>query len=426
MAISSQDPDLAFEEKERESSPHLMLFAPWYYGHHPTYLGHLIRYWKEQRLPGRLSIVVMPTFLAKHEDVVSLASEQECQTVEFFPITKEEEIQLASVRPNFLKAFVQYQLIVRYARKLGATQGLLMHFDSCQIPIVLGLPLPCPFSAIYFRPTLHYQQFSNYLPNGKERRQHLQERVFLSRIFAHKQFRTLFCLDPVAVDFIDREFSGSTKVVHMPDPVEKMFPAEDAVCDLNLKLGIEPNRKVILAFGILAGERKGTRQFLEALSLLKSELCQEICILLVGEPFPEGQATLESWLTNVRQSLPVQVITQFGYVPESDVPLYFQLSDFVIAPYQKHAGMSGILLLAAAAKKPILSSNYGLMGELVQKYGLGIAVDTTIVSEISRGLTRLLSEPFTNSYSFAGMKTFTELNSPQKFASAIFQNIYKN
>jgi glycosyltransferase involved in cell wall biosynthesis len=426
MAISSQHPDLAFEEKEPENAPHLMLFAPWYYGHHPIYLRHLIRYWGEQKLPGRLSIVVMPTFLAKHEDVVNLASEQERQTVKFFAIAKEEEIQLASVRPNFLKAFVQYQLIVRYARKLGATQGLLMHFDSCQIPIVLGLPLPCPFSAIYFRPTFHYQKFSNYSPTGKERRQHLQERVFLSRIFAHNQFRKLFCLDPIAVDFIDREFGGSAKVVHMPDPVEKIFPAEDSVRNLKSELGIEPTRKVILAFGILAGERKGTRQFLEALSLLESELCQKICILLVGEPFPEGQATLESWLTKVRQSLPVQVITRFGYVPESDVPLYFQLSDFVVAPYQKHAGMSGIVLLAAAAKKPILSSNYGLMGELVQKYRLGIAVDTTIVSEISKGLTRLLSEPLTNSYSLEGMTTFTELNSPQKFASSIFQNIYNN
>jgi glycosyltransferase involved in cell wall biosynthesis len=426
MTISSQDPDVALEEKKEESSPHIMLFAPWYYGHHPTYLAHLIRYWGEQQLSGRLSIVVMPTFLTKHQDVVNLVSERESQKIEFVPIAPEEEKRLASVRPNFLKAFVQYHLIVRYARKLGATQGLLMHLDSCLIPIVLGLPLPCPFSAIYFRPTLHYNQFSNYSPTGKERRQHLQEWIFLSRIFARKQFKTLFCLDPVAVDFIDREFSGLAKVVYMPDPVEKMFPNEDAFRALDRKLGIEPNRTVILAFGLLAGERKGTRQFLESLFLLNPELCQKICILLVGEPFPEGQAILESWLTKVRKSLPVQVITKFGYVPESDVTLYFKRSDFVIAPYQKHAGMSGIVLLAAAAQKPILSSNYGLMGELVKKYGLGITVDTTIVSEISKGLTDLLNEPLTNSYSLEGMKTFTEQNSPQKFASAIFQNIYEN
>lgn len=423
MAIASQDAHVTFKKQDRESSPHIMLFAPWYYGHHPTYLGHLIRYWEQQQRPGTLSIVVMPTFLAKHEDVVNLAAEQKCQTVKFVPMTQEEQVWLESARPNFVKAFVQYQLIVRYARKLGATQGLLMHFDSCQIPFVLGLPLPCPFSGVYFTPTLHYSQLSNYSPTKKERRQHLRERIFLSRLFAHRQFKQLFCLDSLAVEFINQQFSGSPKVVHMPDPVEKMSSAEIAVRELKTELGIEADRKVLLAFGILADQRKGTRQLLEALHLLEPELCQKICILLVGEPFPEGQATVESWLANVRQSLSVQVITQFGYVSESEVPVYFQLSDIVMAPYQKHPGMSGIVLLAAAAGKPILSSNYGLMGELVKRYGLGIAVDTTDRAEIARGLTRLISEPLTDLCSPQGMATFTELNSPEKFASAIFETI---
>jgi glycosyltransferase involved in cell wall biosynthesis len=409
--------------KGQKNSLHIILFAPWYYGHHPTYLGHLIRYWRQQRLLDTLSIVVMPTFLLEHEDVVALATEQRCQNVKFIAMTKAEQIRLESVRPSFVKAFVQYQLMVRYAHQLQATQGLLMHFDSCQLPLVLGLRLPCPFSAIYFRPTLHYTQFSNYTPTGKERRQHLQERVFLSRIFAHPQFRTLFCLDPVAVEFINQEFSGTTKIIHLPDPVERIFPPTSAVRNLKLKLGIEPERKVLLAFGTLADERKGIRQFLEALHLIEPKLWEKICILLVGEPFLGGQATVESWLAPVRQSLPVQVITQFGYVSESEIPLYFQLSDVVITPYQKPAGMSGIVLLAAAAKKPILSSNYGLMGELVKQYSLGIGVDTTILSEIARGLTRLLSEPLTDLCNVEKMKIFTELNSPQKFASTIFQNI---
>jgi glycosyltransferase involved in cell wall biosynthesis len=365
----------------------------------------------------------MPTFLTEHEDVVNLAAEQNCQTVKFVSMTTEEQRWLGSARPSLVKAFVQYQLILRYARKLGATQGLLMHFDSCQIPLVLGLPLPCPFYGVYFTPTLHYSQFSNYFPTEKERRQHLRERIFLSRLFTHRQFKKLFCLDPNAVNFINQQFRGSSKVVYMPDPVEKIPPAESAVDELKIKLGIEPDRKVLLAFGTLADGRKGTRQFLEALNLLKPELCQKICVLLVGEPFAQGQATLELWLAPVRQTLPVQVVTQFGYIVESEVPPYFQLSDIVMAPYQKHPGMSGIVLQAAAARKPILSSNYGLMGELIKQYGLGVAVDTIDIGEIARGLTRLLSEPLTDLCSFEGMNALTELNSPQKFASAIFQNI---
>lgn len=400
-----------------------MLFAPWYYGHHPSYLGHLVRYWQQQRLQGRLSIVVMPTFLRVHQDLVELAEQSKPQTVNFVPLSEREQIWLESTRPNLVKAFVQYKLIVRYIRKLQATQCLLMHFDSCQIPLVLGLPSPCPISGIYFTPTLHYREFLNYSPNGKERRQHLKQRLFLSRLFAHPQFKTLFCLDPMAVSFIARHFKQDAGVVHLPDPVAMPSSSENTASQLKTQLGIESDRKVLLAFGILADARKGTRQLLEALQQLKPEFCRKICVLLVGEPFPEGQATIQSWLEPVRKSLRVQVITQFGYVPESDVPRYFELSDFVMAPYQKHPGMSGIVLLAAAAKKPILSSNYGLMGELVKQYGLGIGVDTTNPSGIAKGLTRLLSKPSADLYNVEGMKTFVELNSPRKFASTIFQNI---
>lgn len=399
-----------------------MLFAPWYYGHHPTYLGYLIRYWQQQKLRGKLSIVVMPTFLTAHQDVVDLAK-TESQTIKFVPMTAQEQARLESTRPNVLKAFVQYRLIVRYIRKLQATQCLLMHFDSCQIPLVLGLPLPCPVSGVYFTPTLHYTQFPNYSPTRKERRQNLKQRIFISCFLAHPQSKTLFCLDPFAVEFIKHQFHKATQVVHLPDPVEVVSASKNAVSELKKELGIESNRKVLLAFGILADARKGTRQLLEALQQLKPELGQKICILLVGEPFSKGQATIESWLAPVRSLLQVQVITQFGYIPESDVPLYFQLADFVMAPYQRHAGMSGIILLAAGAKKPILSSNYGLMGEVVKHYSLGIAVDTTITAEIAAGLTRLLNESSRDFCSEKKMEAFVACNSPEKFANTIFQHI---
>lgn len=403
-------------------SPRIMVFSPWYYGHHPSYLRHLIRYWSQQQWLGELSIIVMPTFLKEHEDVVALTGAGGCSTVRFIPMTVEEQLRLESTRFNVAKAFVQYQLIRHYARILRATHVLLMHFDSCQIPLVLGLRLPCPFSAVYFRPALHCNHFSHYKATTKERRQQLREQIFLSRLFAHPQFKTLFCLDPRAVDFINQRFCGRGKAVHLPDPVEAIVPTSQDVEALRLKLGIEPGRQIFLAFGLLADGRKGTRQFLESLPLLKPELWQKICVLLVGEPFPAGQATVEEWLTPIRQLLPVQIVTQFGYVPEPDVPLYFQLANSVIAPYQQPAGTSGIVLLAAAAQKPILSSNYGLMGQLVKQYGLGLAVDTTIPGEIAKSLTRLLQEPSKQICSYEGMQSYAALNSPENFAGTVFQH----
>nr|RNJ65923.1 MAG: glycosyltransferase [Leptolyngbya sp. IPPAS B-1204] len=421
--LLNREPNLSWNFDIKDA-PSIMVFSPWYYGHHPTYIRHLILQWKQRRLPGILNIVTMPSFLEKHEEIVSLA-DQNRSSVHFVSFTAEEENHL-STSSNLSGAFRQYQLIVRYVKQLEATHALLMHFDSCQLPFVIGYDLPCSFSAIYFRPTFHYNKFFNYTPTWKERIQQLRERIFLSRLLAHPQLKTLLCLDPFAVSSINQCFSGSAKAVHLPDPVEFQVPEQDQVNYLKAELGIEPDRKVFLAFGLLADERKGTRQLLDALHTLEPELCRKLCILLVGEPFQAGQTTLEAWLSPVSESLPVQIVTKFGYIPESEVPLYFRLADAVLAPYQKHQGMSGILLLAAAAQKPVLSSNYGLMGDMLRRYELGVAIDTTIPDEITQGLTRLLCEPFNSLCNPEQMKSLANLHSVEQFASTIFQHLYRN
>jgi glycosyltransferase involved in cell wall biosynthesis len=402
--------------------PCLMVFSPWYYGHHPTYLRHLIHYWQQQQFTGMLNIVVMPTFVEKHEDIVALT--KKCQTVHLIPMTQEEQVRLESASSAVSQAFVQHQLIVQYAQKLNATQGLLMHFDSCQVPLVLGRKLPCPFSGIYYRPTFHYSGFTNYTTTRKERIQQLRERLSLFLLSWHPQFKTLFCLDPFAVAPINRQFRDRARAIYLPDPVESVSVSDAAVNQLKSQLGIEPGRRVFLMFGSLAEDRKGTRQLLESLALLEHDLCEKLCILLVGEPFPDRQTLLETWLSPIRQSLPVQVVTRFGYVPESDVSLYLRLADAILAPYQKHVGMSGILLLAAVTQKPVLSSNYGLMGELVRRYRLGVTVDTQNNREIAQGLAHLLLNPVEALCDLEQMKTLAQQSSVEQFASTLFQHLY--
>jgi glycosyltransferase involved in cell wall biosynthesis len=409
-------------KQEQNSLPCLMIFSPWYYGHHPTYLRHLIHYWQEHQFVGTLNIVVMPTFLKKHRDILELT--KKCQTIRLIPITQDEEFRLESAPSSISQAFVQHQLIVQYARRLNATQGLLMHFDSCQVPLVLGQKLPCPFSGIYYRPTFHYSSFSNYTSTWRERIQQLRERLFLFLLSVHPQFKTLFCLDPFAVAPINRQLNARVKAVHLPDPVRVADVSETDINHLKTQLGIEPDRKVCLIFGSLAEERKGTQRLLESLALLEHDLCKKLCILLVGEPFPDRQALLETWLIPVRQTLPVQVVTQFGYVSEPDIGLYLGLSDAILAPYLKHAGMSGILLLAAVAQKPVLSSNYGLMGEMVRQYCLGITVDTQSNHAIAQGLTRLLRSPSEAMCDREQMKLLAQQSSVERFASTIFQHLH--
>lgn len=398
----------------------LMLFSPWCYGHYPSYLRYLIECQKSsvEQSSSSTIILVSPEFFQVHRDIVAIA-EEDCPNLCFLSLTPAEEAKLYAAKSGWKLAFIQYELVAKYAKQLNPTHVLMMYFDSCQLPFVFGRNLPCSFSGIYFRPTLHYPKITRYAFSFKEQLQAIREQLFLFRLLRHPQLKTLFCLDPFAVEAMNQR--QHNQFVYLPDPVETSCALTDSE-DWRTRLGIEPNRQVFLSFGRLGDDRKGVAQLMDAVTLLPPELCQRLCLLFVGESHTDSIQRLEERFTQVQRSHPVQIVRQYGHVPDSDVNAYFQISDAVLAPYQKHVGMSGILLQAAAAQKPVLSSDYGLMGAMVNRYRLGLAVDTTNAQAIAAGLVQLLQSS-ANVGDRQRMKAFAEENSAEQFASVIFQHL---
>ncbi|HCF26064.1 MAG TPA: glycosyl transferase family 1, partial [Cyanobacteria bacterium UBA11049] len=374
-----------------------------------------------QESSGSLDIVVSPKFLQEHSDVVKLATEINKKDINFVAITREEEANLklrtSGINRN-LRAFQEWQLFCKYADLLKSTQCLIMYFDPYQLPLAVGMKVPCSFSGIYFRPTFHYPSFSHYIPSWKNRLQQWKEKFILSRVLRHPQLKTLFCLDPFAVKQINN-FAPQPKAIYLPDPV-LVDKNECQLKNLRETLEINPSKKVFLLFGSLNG-RKGIYQLLDAIQLLPSALCEQICLVFVGEANPTDKASIAAKVAATCQARPVQIIEHYEFVSEQDVPAYFQLADVVLAPYQRHVGMSGILLLAAAANKPVLSSNYGLMGEIVQRYQLGIVVDSTVPKDIAQGLQHCLVASGEELGDRKQMQLFAEQNSAEKFAENLFQ-----
>lgn len=403
----------------------VMLFDLSTHGHHAAYIKHLICYWRESKLAGELLIVVSPKFTQAHADVVGLADGETSARVKFVAISPTEESALNSRSSRIdrvLRNVREWKLLHQYAVFLEATHCLLMYLDTCELPLVLGSSLPCPFSGIYFRPTFHYSTLAGDRPSSKEYLQRWRERFFLMRTLNHSKLRTLFCLDPLVVNHL-RPGSNLVRVVPLPDPVKVVVPAQACLETIRSQLDGAAGRQVILLFGSFEAKRKGVYKLLDAIALLTPELCQKLCVLIVGSAGVEEQVQIDIRVKALCQKQSVQVITRFEFISDDDVAAYFQLAYAALAIYQRHAGMSGILLLAAAAQKPILSSNYGLMGELVRRYQLGLTVDSTSPSEIAVGLTRLLTEPAETLSDRAQMEAFVAQNSAKKFAETIFQQL---
>ncbi|MBW4659236.1 MAG: glycosyltransferase family 4 protein [Drouetiella hepatica Uher 2000/2452] len=400
-----------------------MLFDLKFAGHHANYIRHLVRYWGDNRIPGRLDIVVSPHFIQRHQDVVVLVEQYPQSTINFIPISTQESLNIEADKTAFERAvrnLREWRLLCKYAASLNADQCMIMYLDTCELPLTLGLKPPCPISGIYFRPTFHYSTFSSYRFSIKEKLQQFRERLFLHRTLQNPKLHTLFCLDPL-VDQTIKQIYPEARAIPLADPVEIPDLSSLQPQTLQEKHKIHPDRTVFLLFGFI-DERKGIYQLLEALRSLPSEVCQQLCILVVGQANPSEKAAICTQIDLLCQTQPVQIIPHFKFVSEEEVRTYFQLTDMVLALYQRHVGMSGILLLAAAAGKPVISTNYGLMGELVKRYQLGLTVDSTKTEAIAQGLLQCLNSK-EMLYNPEKMKQFAEENDSKRFAETVFQNL---
>jgi glycosyltransferase involved in cell wall biosynthesis len=406
--------------------PRLMFFDLAVGGHHGNYLQHLIDRASQQGFGGAIDIVVLPQFAEIHQDTVAVIDRAKQQSIEInlVAISAAEATTLGCRNSGLSRArrnFREWQLLCKYAQALQTTHALIMYLDTCELPLAMGLRSPCSFSGIYFRPTVHYQIFANYQPNRKDKLQQWRERLTWARILHHPQLKTTFCLDPFAATALAAQYPN-IRVVHLADPVQPHPPVPADLATVKTKLGIEPHRQVFLLFGGV-DERKGIYQLLEAIELLSPEVCEQFCLLLVGQPHPTDHLNIHQKITALCETKAIQAIEHHDFIPEPDVSTYFQLADVILAVYQRHVGMSGILLLAAAAGKPVLSSDYGLMGELTRRYQLGLVVDSTQPNEIAKALTTLLSASPQTISNPSQMKLFAEQNSINLYASTIFEHL---
>lgn len=425
MSIHNLDQSVYRNVNQVNSTPCILIFDLETGGHHPSYIRHLVNYYCDKNLPINLEIVVSPKFIDEHADVVEIPINKNKSQVRFISITLEEYTHLLNAGSLLQKIFREWKLYCQYARVLQATHCLLMYLDTLQLPIALGENSPCPFSGIYFRPTFHYKDFNDYTFSVQDIFRGWRQKLLLYKLLNNPQFHCLFCLDNLATKYI-KKLHSPAEIVSLADPVKTYNFEQEKIEVLRQELGIGKDKKIFLLFGKITN-RKGIYKLLDAINILHEEVCKKICLLLVGSIVPKDKRLVQSQIQKISQSLPIEIITCDKFIAEEQVHLYFQLSDVILAPYQKHVGMSGILLLAAAAKKPVLASNYGLMGELVRQNKLGIALDSTSHEAIAKGITYFIDSQ-NKEADICDLKLineFVEENSVDNFSQTLFKNVFK-
>ena len=397
-------------------APRLLLFDPNAGGHNAGYIAHILRAWREGSVPGRVVAAVSPRLFDEHPRLRELAYDDGHSAAEFVEMPEAPGLQGRSL---LMKGLGERRLLKKYIEQLQPEQVLHMLMDHGQFALATGLQFSYPvrLSGLFLR--ISHQRT---LPDERlrERLTRLRKRWVLRATLRNPHAGIVFSSDPTVAPAV-RALAPQAHTATLPDPVPLASDYGDAAAT-RAAYGVEPDRTLALLFGVLA-ERKGVLKTLDAVRLLPDSVCTRLCILFAGPVRPDLEGRLRPELDAVRHERPVQLLLRDAYLHEPETNALMGAADVALLPYQAHAGTSSVLIRAAGARCPVVSQDYGLMGEQVREHALGDAVDATDPQALADAIERFLDGRSTDFFNPERARTFAATQTPEAYTQALLHHL---
>jgi glycosyltransferase involved in cell wall biosynthesis len=175
-------------------------------------------------------------------------------------------------------------------------------------------------------------------------------------------FSHLLLLDPYLQARVQAR-EPHAPVFFLPDFFPADFTADRGAA--RQRFDLPADRRVFLFYG--AGyARKGLALIVRAMLSMKDNV--PAFLLCAGRHAAGREVALGlAQLTEQRRACVID-----RYVSNEEEKLLFAASDVVLLAYIKHFGISGVLMRAIGAGRPVIVSDEQLLGRLVRQHGLGI------------------------------------------------------
>ena len=211
-------------------------------------------------------------------------------------------------------------------------------------------------SGIYFRPRFLF---------GKRTLGNAVKAAGFKRLYQNHWFKNIFLMDEQRIDIVSKKFPD-INFNFLPDPWDGNFSIdqEKARAELNLP----PGKFIVLQFGI-GTKRKGLHHVVNA--MMKLPDTSDVLLLCAGKLSMPSK--FERQLYKLQEQGKARILNR--YVSDGQEKLCFCASDAVLLPYVRHMGSSGVLPRACAAGKPVIASDFDLVGFRVKQYGLGLVFE---------------------------------------------------
>lgn len=393
-------------------TPDLVVLEPAPRGHGREWLLHLAAHARRCDPVPRLAFVVAAPVAE------ALTREMADDPVPGLSITAlgDRELTLCTDRRLAVSAVARWWTMRRHLRATGARHGLFLEFDHLTLPLAFGLPVGRgrAVSGILFRPSVHYRDGRETLG---ERLRDLRKEWLYRLTLRRAAVQQVHTLDQGFPAFARARYRGGDKVTALADPAHP--PLEPTADDRVLAARSPSDRKLFVLFGVLS-ERKGVLALLRSLALLEPQAARHTAVIVAGEVEASIRAQVDALSAAVsRRPDGPWLHLEPRFLRSGEIAALIDRAHVVLAPYQRFVGSSGVLMWAASRDRPVISQDYGLVGQLVREHGLGLTADTSDPADLARAVAVAAGRSRENLSDSANLAAFARGLTPEVFAAAI-------
>jgi glycosyltransferase involved in cell wall biosynthesis len=262
---------------------------------------------------------------------------------------------------------------------------LHVHFAYPALGVHLRTPRTLPVVRTYYGSWAAEARVESCAPLPVERMQFRSR--WLADALSLRRSRRVIVLSEFSRGEVTEEFRvPQARVDLVPGGVdlERFHPGDRRAA--RLRLGLPLDRPILLTVRRLV-PRMGLEALLEAWARVR--LAHPRALLLIG-----GKGPLAESLAGRAEALALGEQVRFlGFVPDEDLPLYYQAADAFVLPTRALEGFGLPTLEAFASGLPVLGTPVAATPELLRQVEPRLILPGTGAEEIAAGLRSFLSEP---------------------------------
>jgi glycosyltransferase involved in cell wall biosynthesis len=181
-----------------------------------------------------------------------------------------------------------------------------------------------------------------------------------------------------------------SKVSVIPGGVdlERFRPSTDKA-QIRARIGFPENKFILFTVRNLV-PRMGLENLISAFEIVQND--RRDVLLVIG-----GEGPLEPGLKEQVRQCGVEDFVRFaGYIPDEDLPSYYQMADLFILPTTELEGFGLVTVEALASGLPVLGTPVGGTKEILVKLGPDYLFDDSAPQSIAKGILKALNGWATN------------------------------